>query len=75
MERGTHLPIDLASRRGDGLDVMLLWDKQSGRLWVDVLHMHTGRTFEVEAKPDNALDVFYHPFAYGTAARALAAAA
>jgi hypothetical protein len=72
MELGTHLPIDLAARRGDGLDVMLLWDKQSGRLWVDVLHLRTGRTFEVDAKPENALDVFYHPFAYGMAATAAA---
>ena len=67
MKRGRHFAIDLASRRGDGLDVMLLWDRQSGRLWVDVLHVNSGRTFEVEAKPGNALDVFYHPFAYGMA--------
>jgi len=58
-------PIELAARDGGGVDVSLLWDRGSGRLWVDVLHVATGRRFRLAAERDKALDVFYHPFAYG----------
>jgi hypothetical protein len=63
-------PVELAARAGDGLDVLLLWDRPSGRVWVDVLHVRSGRRFAVDASPDNALDVFYHPFAYAMLADA-----
>jgi hypothetical protein len=66
----TTTPVELAGRAGDGLDVLLLWDRRSGRLWVDVLHVRSGRSFAVDARADNALDVFYHPFAYGMHAEA-----
>jgi hypothetical protein len=57
--------VELAERAGDGFAVSLLWDRDhDGRLWVSVLDEDTGETFAVEAAPDNALDVFYHPFAY-----------
>jgi hypothetical protein len=58
-------PIELAARSGGGVDVTLFWDRQWGRLWVDVLHVATGRRVEVSAGRGNALDVYYHPFAYG----------
>ena len=55
---------ELAARRGGGLEVKLLWSRRSGGLWVDVLHVATRERFTIEAEPANALDVYYHPFAY-----------
>ena len=34
--------IELATRSGDGLEVALHWNRRSGSLWVDVLHLATG---------------------------------
>jgi hypothetical protein len=64
---GSAHGIELARRGGDGLDVLLLWDRCSGRVWVDVSRVSSGRSFTVDASAGNALDVFYHPFAYRTA--------
>jgi hypothetical protein len=63
-------PVELAERSGDGFAVALLWDRdRDGRLWVRVDH-ESGETFDVEAEAGNALDVFYHPFAYSLPAAA-----
>ena len=62
--------VELATRSGDGLEVALHWDRRSGCLWVDVLHLATGETFTVDAQPAHALDVYYHPFAYCLASAA-----
>ena len=56
--------VELAARQGDGLEVVLLWSRATGRLWVEVLHVFTGESFQVEADPARALDVYNHPFAY-----------
>jgi hypothetical protein len=60
--------VDLAHRQSHDLDVVLLWSRRSGRLWVNVTHRSSGRTARIHATPANALDVFEHPFAYGAAA-------
>jgi len=66
-------PVELADRQGDGFMVSLLWDRdRDGRLWVSVLHEETGEAFAVAAAPDNALEVFYHPFAYSLPLQAAA---
>lgn len=62
--------VELAVRRGDGLEVALFWNRLSGSLWVDVLHIATGETLTVGAEPAEALDVYYHPFAYCLASAA-----
>jgi hypothetical protein len=54
--------VDLAERHSRDLDVVLIWGRRTGRLWVTVTH---GRTARINATPANALDVFRHPFAYG----------
>ena len=60
-----NTPIELADRTGDGMAVTLNWDRDGdGSLWVSVCHEDTGETFIVDAPPHNALEVFYHPFAY-----------
>jgi hypothetical protein len=56
--------VDLAERHTSNLDVVLLWGKRSGALWVEVTRRSDGRTAFIEASPHNALDVFHHPFAY-----------
>jgi hypothetical protein len=60
--------VELADRRSDDLDVVLVWAKRSGRLWVKVTHRRTGRVARIDATPANALDVFNHPFAYASEA-------
>jgi hypothetical protein len=55
---------ELAARKNGGLEVKLLWSSRSGSLWVDVLHVATRERFTIDADPANALDVYYHPFAY-----------
>ena len=62
--------VELDSRQGDGLEVSLYWNRRSGRVWVDVSHVHTGESFTVEADPARALEVFNHPFAFCLAAAA-----
>jgi hypothetical protein len=60
--------IDLAERHTHDLDVVLMWSRVSGRVWVNVTNRRSGRTARIDATPANALDVFEHPFAYVRAA-------
>lgn len=55
---------ELAQRLSDGVDVSLLWDRLAGDLTVVVWDSRAGDHFELPALPENALDVFNHPFAY-----------
>jgi hypothetical protein len=55
---------ELAQRTGDSVAVSLLWRREDNRLKVTVSYTTTGEEFELDAHPENALDVFYHPFAY-----------
>ena len=56
--------IDLAHRRGDGIDVTLWWSRQDNSVTVEVLHFASESAFELNVAPDRALEAFYHPFAY-----------
>jgi hypothetical protein len=56
--------VELADRHSEDLHVALFWGRRSGRVWVDVTHVWSGRVARIMAKPANALDVFNHPFAY-----------
>ena len=56
--------IDLANRRGDGIDVTLWWRPEDDSVAVEVLHFASESSFELTVDPDRALDAFYHPFAY-----------
>jgi hypothetical protein len=60
--------VDLAERHNDGLDVVLLWARHTGRVWVNVTHRRSGQTAQIDATTANALDVFRHPFAYAPGA-------
>jgi len=58
------VPRELAHRVSDEVEVMLTWHPVTGELTVSVSDRRTGGYFEVAAAPDNALDVFEHPYAY-----------
>ncbi len=63
--RQADLPVELAHRVTQGLDVLLLWDERDGRLIVVVDDAGTGASFALVATDGkDALDAFYHPFAY-----------
>jgi hypothetical protein len=55
---------ELAQREGDGLVVSLMWNRADNALRVSIANAETGEEFELDAHPDNALDIYYHPFAY-----------
>ena len=57
---------ELAHRAGDGVEVSLLWRPTDGRLTVVVDDAKAGERFALDARPDKALDVFYHPYAYAS---------
>jgi hypothetical protein len=66
------MPTELAHRCVDGVEVLLLWDSGDDRLTVVVDDLRNGGSFELVADDGRqALDAFYHPFAYA-AARGLA---
>jgi hypothetical protein len=56
--------VELAHRQSDGIAVTLMWDRQCDRQAVYVVDSHAGELLTVPVGRDNALDVFYHPFAY-----------
>jgi hypothetical protein len=55
---------ELAHRTADGVEVSLLWNAGDDSLRVVVVDARAGTAFEVTAPSENALDVFYHPYAY-----------
>ena len=55
---------ELAYRANDGVEVSLLWSKSCRRLTVVVSDSRAAQSFELTAHPENALDVFHHPYAY-----------
>ena len=55
---------ELDYRENDGIAVSLLWHRQSNRLSVLVEDGSLGESFTLPARPDNARDVFIHPYAY-----------
>ena len=56
--------IDLAHRKGDGIDVTLWWSPDDDSVAVEVLHFASESSFELAVDRTRALDAFYHPFAY-----------
>lgn len=55
---------ELAHRASDGVEVVLFWHELTDELLVTVSDERTGAYFELAAAPDQALDVFKHPYAY-----------
>jgi hypothetical protein len=63
-EMETQAFTELAQRAGDGIVVSLMWSRTDNALRVSIANTQTGEEFELDAHPDNALDIYYHPFAY-----------
>jgi hypothetical protein len=57
---------ELARRTSGDIEVTLLWSACDDRLAVTVSDSRTGAWFVLEAGVDDALDVYYHPFAHTT---------
>lgn len=55
---------ELATRQMDGVVVSLHWHRANDKLTVIVDDTRTGERIRVPARRENALEVFYHPFAY-----------
>jgi hypothetical protein len=55
---------ELAHRVNDGLEVILFWQKLTDDLTITVSDERRGAYFELAAAPDQALDVFNHPYAH-----------
>jgi len=55
---------ELAYRANDGLEVTLFWQPVTDELKVCVCDQKHGGYFEIRPEPDQALDVFYHPYSY-----------
>jgi hypothetical protein len=58
------LRVDLAHRKGDGIDVTLWWSPEDDSVAVEVLHFASESSFELAVDRARALEAFYHPFAY-----------
>jgi hypothetical protein len=65
VEDSTQSPLrELAHRANDGVEVVLFWQEITNELTVSVSDARTGAYFELPAAPEQALDVFEHPYAH-----------
>ena len=55
---------ELAQRLSGADEVLLLWHPDSDRVDVAVRNLATGADCRIEVAPADAMDAFYHPFAY-----------
>lgn len=55
---------ELAARQRDGLSVVLRWNPREDAVTVAVADERTGDRFEIAVEHRDALDAFYHPYAY-----------
>jgi hypothetical protein len=59
------MPIrELAQRMSGTVEVLLLWDPELKRVELSVDDSAAGEGFYVEVAPGDAMDAFYHPYAY-----------
>jgi len=55
---------ELAQRLSAGVEVLLLWHPDADWVEVAVRDSRTGVEFQIEVPPAEALDAYYHPYAY-----------
>lgn len=55
---------ELDARRGDGLDIRLLWNPADGAVTVTVADLRTEELFIIPVAAHAALEAFQHPFRY-----------
>ena len=76
--RSSRAPIrELAQRQTGSVEVRLLWNAEADRVEVSLHDSATDVGFRIDVAPGDALDAFYHPYAYApehaTAPRLVAA--
>jgi hypothetical protein len=65
MGEGVSTPTrELAQRLSGTVEVLLLWHREIDRVGLSVRDLSTGAGFHLEVAPANAIDAFYHPYAY-----------
>jgi len=64
MSPATSQTRELAARESDGIQVLLLWHPDEDALTVSVEDARVGDCFRIAVARDQALEAFYHPFAY-----------
>jgi hypothetical protein len=57
-------PVELDARHAAGIDVQLLWDPRTQGVSVVAHDGMTDETVTIFVEPDQALEVFRHPFAH-----------
>ena len=57
-------PTELAHRLNGGVEVTLLWHRESDALVVSVADSASGDAFALEVDNTTAVDAFYHPYAH-----------
>jgi len=55
---------ELAQRQTGSVEVRLLWHADADRVEVALHDSATDAGFHVDVEPGDALDAFYHPYAY-----------
>jgi hypothetical protein len=60
---------ELAQRRSGTLEILLLWHPQLNRVEVAVRDLVTDASLHLEVAPGDAVDAFYHPYAYAARPR------
>ncbi len=55
---------ELAQRMSGTVEVLLFWHSESDRVELAVRDLATGASFHIDVAPGNAIDAFYHPYAY-----------
>ena len=55
---------ELAQRQTGSVEVRLLWDADADRVEVSLHDSATDVVVHVDVAPGDALDAFYHPYAY-----------
>ncbi len=55
---------ELAQRLSGTVEVLLLWHREIDGVELSVRDLSTGASFHLEVAPANAIDAFYHPYAY-----------
>lgn len=55
---------ELAQRLSGGVEVLLLWHPDVDSVELSLEDRATGEAFHVEVAPEDAIDAFYHPYAY-----------
>jgi hypothetical protein len=63
-ERASTPTRELAQRLSGAVEVLLLWHPEIDRVELSVRDLTTGAGFQIEVAPGDAIDAFYHPYAY-----------